>query len=170
TVSVQDDAAVVHRVMEGAPREDERVDDGGDDADLGPGGDGPPCASGARAVQVQGVPDPSMDRGQRPRSALAICPGDVADQGLIEDRFDRAAVVRGSFGESVDSGALGGSLGHPGMLPGVAAVVMPEAVPQEVPVSIVEVIDVVPVLDGLVDAPGTVLTIGLVLIRPLLQT
>src|SRR2546427_2909384 len=123
-VSVEHHAPVVHRVMEGAPREDERVDDRGDDTDLGAAGDRPPGTSGARAMQVEGVPDPRVDRGKRPGPAVAVGPGDVADQGLIQDRLDRVAVVRGSFGEPVDAGALGGSLGHAGMLPGVAPVAL----------------------------------------------
>src|SRR5204863_2778539 len=90
------------------------------DTDLGAGGDRPPSTGGAGAVKVEGIPDPRVDRGKRPGSAVAVGPGDVADKGLIQDRVDRVAVVRGPLGEPVDAGALGGRFLHAGMLPGAA--------------------------------------------------
>ena len=101
------DGPVVHRMVEGAPRHHEAVDDGGHDADLGARAERLPRAGGCGAVQVDRVADAGVDRREAARSAVAIVEGDVADQGFVEDRVDRGAVVVAPFGVTVDLRAFG---------------------------------------------------------------
>jgi len=55
------------------------------------------------------------------------------------------------------------------MLPGVALVMVPETVLEEVPVAVVDVVDVVAVLDGLVSTPLTVLVVPVPLVGLLVE-
>ncbi len=101
------DGPIVHRMVEGAPRHHQSVDDGGHDADLGAGAERLPRARGGGAVQVDRVADPGVDRGEAARGAVAVVEGDVADQRFVEDRVDRGAVVVAPLGVTVDLRALG---------------------------------------------------------------
>jgi hypothetical protein len=55
------------------------------------------------------------------------------------------------------------------MLPGVARVMVPETVLQEVPMTVVHVVNVIPVLHGFVSASLTVLVFAVILVRLVVQ-
>jgi hypothetical protein len=55
------------------------------------------------------------------------------------------------------------------MLPGVARVMVPETVLQEVPMAVVHVVNVIPVLHGFVPASLAVLVFAVILVRLVVQ-
>ena len=101
-----DGRAVVHRVVERGPGQDQAVDQRDGDADLDPSGHGLEHPAAGRAVHVEPIAHPHVEGRDHERPPV----GDeahVADQRLVEDRMDQRAVVGAARGEAAHGRPVG---------------------------------------------------------------
>src|SRR5207249_11618409 len=96
---------VVDGVVERRSREHEPVDERDGQANLDTAGQRTERATGGRAVDVQVVADACLERRHDQGGVVPDDP-QVADEGFVQDRIDRGAVVCGTLGQPADAGAL----------------------------------------------------------------
>ena len=102
----EDDRAVVHRMVEGGPGQDQAVEQRDRDADLHPAGHGLEHPAGRRSVDIEPIAHPHVDRRDHERPPV----GDeahMADQPLVEDGVDQRAVVGAASREAADCRPVG---------------------------------------------------------------
>ena len=107
-----DHRPVVHGVLRGGTRQHQPVDDGRLDADVRAAADRAQGAAGLGPVDVEDVVDADVDRGDHAGLTFGRDPGEMTDEGFVQDGADRGTVVHPALGMAVDARAVGGGFGH----------------------------------------------------------